>query len=240
MRRAFTLIELLVVIAVIAILAALLFPVFSRARESGRRTGCLSNEKQLTNAVLMYTSDYDETLPSATDGPSTPGLSGGWLLFNHFPANEAAVSNAYDVTRGGIYPYVKNSQVYICPTDSEGRRSGNSYAMNSCILNGRVPDPNFQRLKTGKVLAAFDNSASWMLFAEEASPLFDGGEIEQQLRQRSTDDGYMLYSMNRFTTRHFEGSNITFLDGHAKGLRTEKIVADKLQYGGGAGNDTCP
>ena len=63
MRRGFTLIELLVVIAIIAILAAILFPVFARAREKARQTSCLSNVKELALALLMYSQDYDETIP---------------------------------------------------------------------------------------------------------------------------------------------------------------------------------
>ena len=62
-RKGFTLIELLVVIAIIAILASILFPVFSRAREKARQASCASNQKQLTLALLMYADDYDETLP---------------------------------------------------------------------------------------------------------------------------------------------------------------------------------
>ena len=64
-RRAFTLIELLVVIAIIAVLAAILFPVFAQAREKARQTACLSNMRQMTLGVMMYAQDYDETLPLA-------------------------------------------------------------------------------------------------------------------------------------------------------------------------------
>ncbi len=72
MRKGFTLIELLVVIAIIAILAAILFPVFARARDSATRTQCLNNLKQITLGVLMYAQDYDETMPSAMNVPSGP------------------------------------------------------------------------------------------------------------------------------------------------------------------------
>src|SRR5579859_3254993 len=94
----FTLIELLVVIAIIAILAAILFPVFAQARESARRTSCLSNMKQLGLAFLQYQQDYDESMPVPyyfIFNPPTMGAQGGW--------------------GGGIYPYVKSSGVYACP-----------------------------------------------------------------------------------------------------------------------------
>ena len=92
-RRGFTLIELLVVIAIIAILAAILFPVFARAREKARQTSCLSNAKQIMLAVLMYTSDYDEKLP------------GAWA--------QNASSNLWSAA---IEPYVKNAQLFSCPS----------------------------------------------------------------------------------------------------------------------------
>ena len=81
-QRGFTLIELLVVIAIIAILAGLLFPVFSSAREAARRTACVSNLRQLGSAVTLYTQDYDERLPCTWDGAVGAGGnagSGGWL-----------------------------------------------------------------------------------------------------------------------------------------------------------------
>lgn len=92
-RRGFTLIELLVVIAIIAILAAILFPVFARAREQAKRTSCLSNLKQLALAAMMYGQDYDELLPV--------GATQGNPLWNVVQ---------------GLQPYVKNSQIFYCPS----------------------------------------------------------------------------------------------------------------------------
>lgn len=96
-RKGFTLIELLVVIAIIAILAAILFPVFSRARENARRASCISNLKQIGLGIMMYTQDYDEQLPY--DDYSWGGT--GKLHWDE-----------------EIFPYVKNVQLFTCPSAS--------------------------------------------------------------------------------------------------------------------------
>jgi prepilin-type N-terminal cleavage/methylation domain-containing protein/prepilin-type processing-associated H-X9-DG protein len=107
--RGFTLIELLVVIAIIAILAAILFPVFAKAREKARQTSCLSNTRQMTTACLSYAQDYDEKLPFATPGcvavSALPG--GGWSGGNSPATNPWWVA---------IDPYQKNAQILICPS----------------------------------------------------------------------------------------------------------------------------
>jgi prepilin-type N-terminal cleavage/methylation domain-containing protein/prepilin-type processing-associated H-X9-DG protein len=98
-RSGFTLIELLVVIAIIAILAAILFPVFATAREAARRTSCSSNLKQLGGGFQMYLQDYDESWPGVWDGE--------WNVKNGKQLNWASA----------IQPYIKNRQVYKCPDD---------------------------------------------------------------------------------------------------------------------------
>src|SRR5436305_7895257 len=100
-QRAFTLIELLVVIAIIAILAPILFPVFAQAREKARQSACLSNLNQIGTALMMYTQDYDEAFPCNWYGslwPTTPnGKAYKWM--------------------DAVFPYVKNEQVFTCPSD---------------------------------------------------------------------------------------------------------------------------
>ncbi|MFP3902987.1 MAG: DUF1559 domain-containing protein, partial [Armatimonadota bacterium] len=100
--RGFTLIELLVVIAIIAILAAILFPVFARAREKARQTACLSNVKQLGLAMHMYIQDYDEKFP-------------GRAATTHYPPWDHPWSYWYKV----IEPYVKNEQLFVCPSENK-------------------------------------------------------------------------------------------------------------------------
>jgi prepilin-type N-terminal cleavage/methylation domain-containing protein len=95
-RRGFTLIELLVVIAIIAILAAILFPVFARAREQARKTTCLNNLRQIGTAILMYAQDYDERLPPQAVGAQPSLAAFGWADL--------------------IYPYVKNEKVFDDPS----------------------------------------------------------------------------------------------------------------------------
>jgi len=105
MRRGFTLIELLVVIAIIAILAAILFPVFAKAREKARQSSCLSNVRQMTTAIMSYLQDYDEVLP----------LAGYWPM-----------SGAYQTAPFWdelLMPYIKNDQIFRCPSGPGGTRN---------------------------------------------------------------------------------------------------------------------
>ncbi len=127
-RAGFTLIEILVVIAIIAILAAILFPVFSRARAKARQSKCLSNQKQLALAMDMYAQDYDEQYPAAHNGPGGGGLDGGWVWYDVFPVPG---SGQFDVARGSLFPYVRNREIYRCPDDRT--RSLCSYELNSYL-----------------------------------------------------------------------------------------------------------
>lgn len=104
MRKAFTLIELLVVIAIIAILAAILFPVFAQAKEAAKKTACLSNVKQQATATIIYVGDYDGTYPQSVYSTDAPN---GYLI----PASGTHVFSVYDA----ILPYTKNQDLFTCP-----------------------------------------------------------------------------------------------------------------------------
>jgi prepilin-type N-terminal cleavage/methylation domain-containing protein/prepilin-type processing-associated H-X9-DG protein len=115
-KRGFTLIELLVVIAIIAILAAILFPVFAQAREKARATSCLSNTKQMGLGLMMYVQDYDETYPYWSWWYSSD--AGGCGARDSSPLN-AGCNHWESMWFNAIYPYVKNAQVFTCPSTND-------------------------------------------------------------------------------------------------------------------------
>jgi len=134
-RNGFTLIELLVVIAIIAILASILFPVFSRAREKARQAKCTSNLRQIGLALQMYADDYDSLLPLANEYPADPASmsSGGE------PLEYQGGPGIHDV----LAPYTRNMDLFICPSDMERlwEIQGTSYDYGWGLFDADVPMP---------------------------------------------------------------------------------------------------
>jgi len=115
--KGFTLIELLVVIAIIAILAAILFPVFAQARESARLTACTSNAKQIATAMLMYADDYDETLPPRRDESAPACQARIWLPSGQYDTWTVFQRNWKHL----VNPYIRNTDIFRCPTNPAAR-----------------------------------------------------------------------------------------------------------------------
>lgn len=195
MRRGFTLIELLVVIAIIAILAAILFPVFARAREKARQTSCLSNLKQIGLGALMYAQDYDEILPSG--------------------ARQEAVA-WYDI----IQPYIKNKQIFVCPSWKSGGTNiwGDThlgYGINPCMLCPHwCPHPDWPPL------AQIQRPSEILFLADSVTWLACGWLVGWANVCGAACDATLQVDAN---TRHNGGSNVLYVDGHAKWHRSTDV-----------------
>ena len=200
MRRGFTLIELLVVIAIIAILAAILFPVFAKAREKARQSSCLSNTKQIVLAALQYSQDYDE---------KTPGHGCGW--------RDLSLGHAEICWAQKISPYCKNTQIFTCPSDSTrsaqppptgtARRDGNGYGSSLQYVAPRV----------GTAIGTIVSPAETIWYADATTgyiraPSCCGISTATPLCANAPGNDNIAW-------RHNEGANFAFVDGHAKWMK---------------------
>jgi prepilin-type N-terminal cleavage/methylation domain-containing protein/prepilin-type processing-associated H-X9-DG protein len=218
-RRGFTLIELLVVIAIIAILAAILFPVFAKAREKARQSSCLSNMKQITLAFLQYAQDFDETYPSGR------------------PQYYACANDSVAFWFHCITPYIKNTQIFKCPSSSSG---GNpqcakffpwARAMN--VINNYGVNCNFGT--SGGIKMADVRQPASLIYL---SDICNGGPGWSRLFIDPANLGCPAYS-----EAHNGGNNTTYADGHAKWLQgTKGFAPSKAVYNGNlpwaVGSDT--
>ncbi|NUQ00593.1 MAG: prepilin-type N-terminal cleavage/methylation domain-containing protein [Armatimonadetes bacterium] len=210
-RRAFTLIELLVVIAIIAILAAILFPVFAKAREKARQSSCGQNVKQLMVAMLQYAQDYDERFNrnDCLTFMAVPGAGG------------AADGCNVNWWRFPIMPYIKNFQILICPSATYyNPTSPSSQLINNYGMNGNlVSRPMAEIRSPAEVIANGDclhwtgpgcTNYSWYAYAS---------------RSGWTDPCASATYRSADYTRHNEGSNLGFADGHLKWVNHQGILA---------------
>jgi prepilin-type N-terminal cleavage/methylation domain-containing protein/prepilin-type processing-associated H-X9-DG protein len=238
-RRGFTLIELLVVIAIIAILAAILFPVFAQARDQARQTTCLSNMRQLGTGLMMYAQDYDEALPS-------------WPFYA-----KPSIFNAPEWKDWGpalwvhvLMPYVKNKQVFACPN---GPRTGRVWP--NAAVTGPSDDPLIVNLAISEYienaqygyapLAALNgtrNAPAEVAVIAESNYLGDFVDWSDNFNIPGKGNKfglYRLYCANAAGNgicepRHKDhGVNVAFADGHAKfipGARIQGGAADNREY----------
>jgi prepilin-type N-terminal cleavage/methylation domain-containing protein/prepilin-type processing-associated H-X9-DG protein len=222
-RRGFTLIELLVVIAIIAILAAILFPVFAKAREAARQSSCLSNIKQMTTAWTMYAQDYDEsTIPYSTNGGST-GVAFVW---------EAIAQ-----------PYIKNTQVFRCPS----LQAVHGYAYNFILGGNGRSMASFPIPAQTPVFADANGSntvnqcLSFIIPTGSNGARHDGRALsfpnDNPQYQANGWGGSDAGRINAF--RHNEGANYGFADGHAKWMRHQLVTDGALVPQGTCNTSTC-
>jgi prepilin-type N-terminal cleavage/methylation domain-containing protein/prepilin-type processing-associated H-X9-DG protein len=203
-KRGFTLIELLVVIAIIAILAAILFPVFARARENARRASCQSNLKQIGLGILQYTQDYDEAMPPTNADASRYALSG---------------------LRIGTY--TKSDQLLICPSDSNPSARVRNIANTLDVPNSYyVPMDEFDVPSSagwgvfgnnGAVsLADFPDTAQTIMVAERIS---DQADWHVSRDTATPGGGNSPDASSWVTNRHLDTAVYLFADGHVKSLK---------------------
>ncbi len=224
-RSAFTLIELLVVIAIIAILAAILFPVFAKARDQARKTSCLSNMKQLGLGFLMYAQDYDERLPGVNFGN---GVGQGW------PWTVWAGSVDWTgVFTHAVMPYLKNRQILQCPSGTEVDRwsgtNGLSYCYNEYMYNTGQGWSSLARISSApagvasvSMLSECFSSGIYMDW-EGGGPTLPDGTMDGLNRIR-------YHTWNPWQPNH-EGTNITYGDGHSKFIAKDAIRSYRMPSG---------
>jgi prepilin-type N-terminal cleavage/methylation domain-containing protein/prepilin-type processing-associated H-X9-DG protein len=230
-REAFTLIELLVVIAIIALLAAILFPVFGMVREKARQTSCASNMKQFGQAFLQYAQDYDERFPQGR----------GYVpLTDDSPYNTAGWA-------GQVWTYVKSKGVFTCPSDNTGNAPSPSqqrisYAMNDALMGDQVAG------HAGASLATLNAAALTVLLCETQNSWSDPSDFTNELTSPgATGDTYFwggrpgpgvsgtVYatgsipgqSIQVVPGRHNGGANWLAADGHVKWLLGTRISGGK-------------
>jgi len=223
-KSGFTLIEILVVVAIIALLAAILFPVFGRARENARRASCMSNLKQIMLGVMMYTQDYDERLPIlvSTDYPGSRVMP--WFQ--------------------RLVPYIKSSQLFQCPSDNNtterlqdavpsAQRFPVSYAANSYSTTGVGGSLNV----AGRSLAEFEHPSTTVYLSDAgaqsagASGIAFNADGSLKLEKPGCPLLSAPFSSGATGTdnnwcgpnpRHLGMTNVGFYDGHVKALKVEK------------------
>ncbi|MEN6643906.1 MAG: DUF1559 domain-containing protein [Armatimonadia bacterium] len=199
---------------IIAILAAILFPVFAKAREKARQTSCLNNLKQLSLGMIQYTQDYDERFPLRDSG-RIAGAYGSGPVPGAPDFNWVASWSSYqDTWINKIYPYVKNTQVYRCPSGTPAP-IGCDYGTPDCgyTTTPAVAKIDLFRAVPPPSLGQFTRPAETMLVTEKLA----GGNPQYVLMDQ-------YYACD---ARHNEGGNLAFVDGHAKWMKfsTSSLVS---------------
>jgi prepilin-type N-terminal cleavage/methylation domain-containing protein/prepilin-type processing-associated H-X9-DG protein len=221
-KGAFTLIELLVVIAIIAVLAAILFPVFARARENARRSSCQSNLKQIGLGMLQYTQDYDEILFQSfygSAGDSDAGANYKWM--------------------DAIFPYVKSEQLFNCPSDTATNtykfRNGTNYgsyglngAYGSVLTDNQTPPRSAATLQVN--LSQITNPAQtvWVTDNNNSVTAVNTGGSQgffwSSPATNPTISNTAPRQLQNIVERHLDTTSVLFCDGHVKSMKLDALA----------------
>jgi prepilin-type N-terminal cleavage/methylation domain-containing protein/prepilin-type processing-associated H-X9-DG protein len=253
-QRGFTLIELLVVIAIIAILAAILFPVFAHAREKARQTTCTSNMKQIGISLMMYTQDYDETYPTNSWDLAPVGTTDNDSGKADFKTNFNWIWQ--------LLPYTKNRQVWVCPSDPNPRSptacysrspgawtipTPSSYGVNMSILGyaGKGnPSKDWYGHEAALPMAAIPSPAATYIVSDSSRCVLEAYWIDTCTRYANYERYYPRdgtesgHTKTKFPARlaeervyrHNRGSLIVFADGHAGWRPADRIFGGDKAY----------
>ncbi len=236
-NNGFTLIELLVVIAIIAILAAILFPVFAQAREKARAIACLSNMKQMCTASQMYVQDYDEQIffRASAPGKATASRTGEVV-----PSGDAS-DYWSEVWWNALMPYIKNSHVYTCPSDAGPTLSAdstcNAYPAADCPASSLTIKRSYIALSTYRKRLAcreIDDPVDTIIITEKWDHDYNGTVTDSWLEPFNGDltpDAQVPTHLWTAGNRHQNRINASFMDGHAKSIGTNQIWTSKYITG---------
>lgn len=216
-KHGFTLIELLVVIAIIAILASILFPVFSRARENARRSSCQSNLKQIGLGIMQYTQDYDESMP--------------YMWADYVPNYTTTTTSNI---AAAIYPYTKSWQILACPSatpysggyapaipDNVNR---SSYLYNAVMTISPSMGP--------RSIASVPEPAN-IIVAQDAKDIYGMVYLQPKFGDLTGNDSfYYEWLLPGYNDTHFDGGNLLFFDGHVKWRKPSTICMKEYGLSG--------